>query len=113
MASRFIPSIALAAIGHRRGAANILGINFSGFFAWFLWRGTYLWKLPRPEKKIRVAVGWAIDLFFSRDLVQLMTLDDLQRITAFGVQHELTPQSTPQPAGKSAQGARADQQLGT
>jgi len=27
----------LASIGHRRGVANILGINFSGFIAWCLW----------------------------------------------------------------------------
>ena len=79
----------LAAIGQRRGAANILGINFSGFFAWFLWRSAYLSKLPSLEKKIRVAVGWTIDLFFSRDLVQVLTVDDLSRITAFGVRNHL------------------------
>ena len=28
----------LAAIGRRTGVANILGINFSGFIAWWLWR---------------------------------------------------------------------------
>ena len=28
----------LASIGHRRGVANILGMTFSGFVAWFLWR---------------------------------------------------------------------------
>jgi NADH dehydrogenase len=27
----------LAAIGHRRGVANILGLNFSGFLAWWLY----------------------------------------------------------------------------
>ena len=29
---------ALAAIGRRTGVARILGVNFSGFLAWFLWR---------------------------------------------------------------------------
>jgi NADH dehydrogenase len=28
----------LAAIGKRKGVANILGVNFSGFIAWWLWR---------------------------------------------------------------------------
>ena len=37
----------LASIGRRTGVANILGINFSGFLAWFLWRTIYLSKLPR------------------------------------------------------------------
>ncbi|HEV3408991.1 MAG TPA: NAD(P)/FAD-dependent oxidoreductase, partial [Chthoniobacterales bacterium] len=43
----------LAAIGKRTGVARILGVNFSGFVAWFLWRGIYWSKLPRVEKKIR------------------------------------------------------------
>ena len=65
----------LAAIGRRTGVANILGINFSGFIAWWLWRTIYLSKLPRLEKKVRVALGWSLDLFFSKDLVQLKTND--------------------------------------
>jgi NADH:ubiquinone reductase (H+-translocating) len=40
----------LAAIGRRTGVANILGINFSGFVAWWLWRTIYLIKLPRLER---------------------------------------------------------------
>jgi NADH:ubiquinone reductase (H+-translocating) len=60
----------LAAIGKRTGVANILGLNFSGFIAWFLWRTIYLSKLPRMEKKIRVALNWTLDLFFSKDLVR-------------------------------------------
>jgi NADH:ubiquinone reductase (H+-translocating) len=60
----------LAAIGKRTGVANILGLNFSGFIAWFLWRTIYLSKLPRLEKKVRVALNWTLDLFFSKDLVE-------------------------------------------
>ncbi|MDE3198687.1 MAG: NAD(P)/FAD-dependent oxidoreductase [Acidobacteriota bacterium] len=63
----------LAAIGRRTGVANILGFQFSGFIAWFLWRGIYLSKLPRIEKKVRVALDWTLDLFFSKDLVQFHT----------------------------------------
>jgi NADH dehydrogenase len=63
----------LAAIGRRVGVANILGLQFSGFVAWFLWRSIYLSKLPRLEKKARVALDWALDLFFSKDLVQFQT----------------------------------------
>jgi NADH dehydrogenase len=63
----------LAAIGRRTGVANIMGINFSGFIAWWMWRTIYLSKLPRLEKKLRVALGWSLDLFFSKDLVQFKT----------------------------------------
>jgi len=63
----------LAAIGRRTGVANILGYNFSGFIAWWLWRTIYLSKLPRFEKKLRVALDWTLDLVFSKDLVQFLT----------------------------------------
>jgi len=51
--------------------ANILGIRFSGFIAWWIWRTIYLIKLPRFEKKLRVALDWTLDLLFSKDIVQL------------------------------------------
>ena len=63
----------LATIGRRSGVAQMLGMNFSGFTAWWLWRTIYLSKLPRLERKIRVALDWTLDLVFSRDLVQLNT----------------------------------------
>jgi NADH dehydrogenase len=60
----------LATIGRRTGVANVLGVNFSGLFAWWLWRTIYLAKLPRLEKKLRVALEWTLDVLFSRDIVQ-------------------------------------------
>lgn len=63
----------LAAIGRRTGVANIFGINFSGLLAWWLWRTIYLSKLPRFEKKLRVALDWTLDLLFAKDLVQFQT----------------------------------------
>ena len=63
---------ALAAIGRRTGVARILGMNFSGFLAWFLWRGIYWSKLPRMEKKVRVAIDWALDVLFTKDFVQFL-----------------------------------------
>src|ERR1700751_5719226 len=62
----------LAAIGRRTGVANIFGVNFSGFLAWWMWRTIYLSKLPRFEKKVRVALDWTLDLLFSKDLVQFL-----------------------------------------
>jgi NADH dehydrogenase len=63
----------LAAIGRRAGVAQIMGIRFSGFLAWWLWRTIYLSKLPRFEKKLRVALDWTLDLLFSKDLVEFTT----------------------------------------
>ena len=64
----------LAAIGRRTGVARVFGINFSGFAAWWLWRTIYLSKLPRLEKKVRVAIDWTLDLLFARDFVQFLTV---------------------------------------
>jgi len=63
----------LATIGRRSGVASIFGMQFSGVFAWWLWRTIYLAKLPRTEKKLRVILDWTLDLFFSKDLVQYST----------------------------------------
>ena len=64
----------LATIGRRTGVAEILGFRFSGIIAWLLWRAIYLGKLPGLQKKIRVALDWALDLVFSKDIVELPTL---------------------------------------
>ena len=78
----------LASIGRRVGVANILGINFSGFIAWFLWRTIYLFKLPRVEKKVRVAFDWTLDLLFRKDLVHI---HDVHAPTASRVRKETDP----------------------
>ncbi len=64
----------LATIGRRTGVAEILGMRFSGWIAWLLWRTIYLSKLPGAQKKVRVALDWTLDLFFSKDIVELPTL---------------------------------------
>ncbi len=81
----------LASIGRRTGVARVLGVNFSGFLAWWLWRSIYLSKLPRFEKKVRVALDWTLDLLFSKDLVQFLTL----RAPALSGVNESTISTTP------------------
>lgn len=63
----------LASLGERSGVANFYGIKFSGFFAWWLWRTVYLFKLPQLDRKVRVALDWTLDLIFARDIVKLKT----------------------------------------
>ncbi len=58
----------LASIGRRTGVARIFGFNFSGFFAWWMWRTIYLSKLPGLDKKVRVAFDWTLDLLFPKDI---------------------------------------------
>jgi NADH dehydrogenase len=71
----------LAAIGHHTGVAMVFGMKFSGFIAWWLWRSIYLMKLPRLAKKLRVVIAWTLDLFFGRDITQIITLRDVEALS--------------------------------
>src|SRR5437016_8192129 len=71
----------LATIGRRTGVAMVFGIKFSGFVAWGLWRMVYLMKLPRLPKKLRVMVGWTLDLLFAKDIEQMVTLRDVEALS--------------------------------
>ena len=61
----------LVALGSRTAAAEVAGRKFSGFVAWVMWRTIYFSKLPGMDRKVRVALDWAIDLLFPRDIVLL------------------------------------------
>ena len=71
----------LASIGRHSGVAMVFGVKFSGFVAWWLWRTVYLAKLPRLAKKLRVMVGWTLDLFFGREIEQMITLRDVELLS--------------------------------
>jgi NADH dehydrogenase len=81
----------LATIGHRSGVASIFGVNVSGFAAWWMWRTIYLSKLPRLEKKIRVALDWTLDLLFSKDLCQFIDVRQEHKMSNETVRHLQEP----------------------
>jgi len=69
----------LCSIGGYQAVAEMFGMRVSGFLAWFLWRGVYLFKLPTWSRRIKVALDWAWDLLFPRDLSFLNT-DSAQQV---------------------------------
>ena len=69
----------LCVVGHQTACAEIRGFRFSGFFAWLMWRGIYWVKLPGLERKVRVLSDWLIELFFPRDIVQTLEIDEPRR----------------------------------
>src|SRR6201987_5539756 len=71
----------LATIGHRSAVAMIFGLKFSGLTAWWLWRTIYLAKLPGLLKKLRVTMSWTLDLFFGRNIEQIITLRDVEALS--------------------------------
>ncbi len=62
----------LATIGERQAVAEIFGLHFKGFIAWWMWRTIYLAKLPGVVRKLRVMIDWTFDLVFPRDISQIM-----------------------------------------
>jgi NADH dehydrogenase len=63
----------LCSIGGYEAVAEMFGVHISGFIAWLLWRGVYLFKLPTWSRRFKVAFDWAWDLLFPRDLSFLNT----------------------------------------
>jgi NADH:ubiquinone reductase (H+-translocating) len=72
---------ALCVVGHHTACAELVipftrgkTVRFRGLFAWLLWRGIYLGKLPGVERRIRVLSDWLMELFFPRDIAQTTDL---------------------------------------
>ncbi|MCR6630365.1 MAG: cyclic nucleotide-binding domain-containing protein [Magnetospirillum sp.] len=63
----------LCSIGGHNAVAEMFGLRLSGFFAWFAWRGVYLFKLPSWSRRFQVGFDWAFLLIFPRDLSHLKT----------------------------------------
>lgn len=63
----------LCSIGGHNAVAEMFGFKLSGFWAWFVWRGVYLFKLPAWSRRIQVGIDWAWLLIFPRDLSHLRT----------------------------------------
>jgi len=61
----------LVSVGKRFAVADIHGIKFKGFVAWWLWRTIYLSKLVGWRNKLQVAYDWTLNLFFPRDTTQI------------------------------------------
>ena len=70
----------LCSIGGHSAVAEMFGFKLSGFWAWFTWRGVYLFKLPDWSRRIQVGFDWAWLLIFPRDLSFIKT-DVTDRVT--------------------------------
>lgn len=61
----------MGALGHHSAVAQIMGVNVSGFLAWWMWRTIYLMKLPGWGRRLKVASSWTLDLLLPAELVEL------------------------------------------
>lgn len=94
---RFRTIAVLVALGHRTAVAEVRGWRFSGLLAWFMWRTVYLTKLPGLEKKVRVALDWTLDFFFTRDIVLTMASPTPTLEQTVGITHAQSPVPAEQP----------------
>jgi NADH dehydrogenase len=61
----------MAAIGHRKGVADLFGVPLWGLPAWLLWRAYYLLQMPTLGRKVRIFVEWTWGMFFPTDITHL------------------------------------------
>jgi NADH:ubiquinone reductase (H+-translocating) len=61
----------LCSIGGHSAVAEMFGFQLSGFIAWFVWRGVYLFKLPSWSRRLQVGFDWGWLILFPRDLSHL------------------------------------------
>ena len=73
----------MAALGGRRGVAEIMGVRISGFFAWVAWRFFYLSLLPGIATRLRVAADWLLDLLVSRSIAEIRAAQSASRQVRF------------------------------
>lgn len=63
----------MATIGRAKAVADIRGLKFSGFFAWFLWSFIHVLSLIGFRNRIHVFVEWIWNYFTYRRGVRLIT----------------------------------------
>jgi NADH dehydrogenase len=61
----------MATTGHRKGVAQLFGLQLAGLPAWLLWRAYYLMRMPTLGRKVRIWVEWTWSLFFPADITHL------------------------------------------
>lgn len=61
----------LLSLGRNKAAANIFGVFFTGWCAWFIWRTIYLFKFISWGKRLKIAVDWTVGLLSTRDISKI------------------------------------------
>ncbi|HEY7521079.1 MAG TPA: NAD(P)/FAD-dependent oxidoreductase [Methylomirabilota bacterium] len=67
----FAPRGMLVSLGERDAVVEVLGLRFSGYFAWLFWNALHLWKLVGFRKQLQVAVDWGLAQIFPRDTAMM------------------------------------------
>ncbi|MGH7313624.1 MAG: NAD(P)/FAD-dependent oxidoreductase, partial [Candidatus Rokuibacteriota bacterium] len=63
----FAPRGMLVSLGEKDAVVELMGIRFSGYFAWLFWNALHLLKLVGVRKQLQVALDWSLARVFPRD----------------------------------------------
>ena len=61
----------IVSLGKGGALAEIYGMKFSGWFAWWVYRTVYASKIVGARAKLRTIVEWTLNLFYPRDVSKL------------------------------------------
>jgi len=70
---KYVDKGQMATIGRAKAVADIKGLKFSGFFAWFLWSAVHILLLIGFRNRLRVFIEWMWNYFTFKRGVQLIT----------------------------------------
>ncbi|MFN3652698.1 MAG: NAD(P)/FAD-dependent oxidoreductase [Armatimonadota bacterium] len=61
----------LISLGRHEAVAEVMGVRFTGFPAWLMWRAFYLSQLMGFKNQLAVALDWSFAYAYQRDAVRL------------------------------------------
>ena len=61
----------MASLGHSRAVAQVMGVQLTGFIAWWFRRSYYLLQMPRWDRRLRILLDWTVSLFFRPDITKV------------------------------------------
>ena len=61
----------MAALGHSCAVAQVMGVQLTGFIAWWFRRTYYLLQMPRWDRRLRIVLDWTVALFFRPDITKV------------------------------------------
>lgn len=61
----------MAALGHSRAVAQVMGVRLRGFVAWWFRRTYYLLQMSRWDRRLRIVLDWTVALLFRPDITKV------------------------------------------
>jgi len=70
----------MASLGHTRAVARVMGVDLTGFVAWWFRRTYYLFQMPRWDRRLRIVLDWTVALFFRPDTTKVGLLVEREQV---------------------------------